>query len=151
MIMLPKASFLGPLRWWIPWKFQAGIAAIGRLRGYRALMEKYTPKEHWETYLHAKRAWYASTGLRQTNPFVYVWEVNGRISLRFLYCPKSALIAFNFSPCCLIFILSSTLKYYSGGPATHMEIMLVSNWRRFDGNWAGEPVGMMSTTEAELQ
>ncbi|KAF2873274.1 hypothetical protein BDV95DRAFT_490900 [Massariosphaeria phaeospora] len=56
MVMFPRAFWLGPLRWWVPWKLQATVAAVGRLMGYRALMERYTEKEEWETYLHAKRA-----------------------------------------------------------------------------------------------
>lgn len=35
---------------------QAGVAEVGSMVGYRALMAKYTPKEGWEEYVRAKRA-----------------------------------------------------------------------------------------------
>lgn len=54
--MFPTVWWLGPLRWWVPWVFQAGVAQVGRMAGYRALMEKYTQKEEWEEYVRAKRA-----------------------------------------------------------------------------------------------
>lgn len=56
LIMFPTVWWLGPLRWWVPWVFQAGVAQVGRMAGYRALMEKYTQKEEWEEYVRAKRA-----------------------------------------------------------------------------------------------
>ncbi|KAF2708234.1 hypothetical protein K504DRAFT_334527, partial [Pleomassaria siparia CBS 279.74] len=34
LVMFPTAWWLGPLRWWVPWKFQAGMALFGRLLGY---------------------------------------------------------------------------------------------------------------------
>jgi hypothetical protein len=55
LVLFPTAWWLGPLRWWVPWRLQGAIAMVGRLLGYRALMEKYTPKEDWYEYLHAKR------------------------------------------------------------------------------------------------
>lgn len=55
MVIFPRAWWLGPLRWWIPWKLQAAVAAIGRWIGYRALQEKYMPKEEWEEYLRSKK------------------------------------------------------------------------------------------------
>lgn len=56
LVVFPTVWWLGPLRWWVPWMLQAGIAGLGRLVGYRALMEKYTEKEEWEEYVRAKRA-----------------------------------------------------------------------------------------------
>jgi hypothetical protein len=56
MVMFPTAWWLGPLRWWVPWVLQGGVAAVGRACGYRALMEEYMPAEEWSSYLHAKRA-----------------------------------------------------------------------------------------------
>jgi hypothetical protein len=34
-VILPGLWFLGPLRWWLPWKLQAGVAALARLLGYK--------------------------------------------------------------------------------------------------------------------
>ncbi|XPS95040.1 hypothetical protein M3J09_004334 [Ascochyta lentis] len=56
LVLFPTAWWLGPLRWWVPWTLQAAVAKVGRLAGYRALMEKYTGREEWEEYLRAKRA-----------------------------------------------------------------------------------------------
>ncbi|KAF2190441.1 hypothetical protein K469DRAFT_623534 [Zopfia rhizophila CBS 207.26] len=55
LVMFPRAWFLGPLRWWIPWKFQGALAMVGQWLGYRSLMEKYTPKEEWAKYIRAKK------------------------------------------------------------------------------------------------
>lgn len=56
LVVFPTAWWLGPLRWWVPWVVQAGVARVGRLAGYRALMERYTGKEEWDEYVRAKRA-----------------------------------------------------------------------------------------------
>jgi hypothetical protein len=56
LVMLPRWKWLGPLRWWLPWKLQAGFAWVARLMGYRALLKEYTPEEEWKEYVHAKRA-----------------------------------------------------------------------------------------------
>ncbi|KAF2741169.1 hypothetical protein EJ04DRAFT_548110 [Polyplosphaeria fusca] len=56
LVWFPRVKWLGPLRWWLPWKFQGGIAWVAKMMGYRALLKEYTPKEEWEAYLHAKRA-----------------------------------------------------------------------------------------------
>ncbi|KAF2116528.1 hypothetical protein BDV96DRAFT_28095 [Lophiotrema nucula] len=56
LVWFPRQKWLGPLRWWVPWKIQGGFAAVGKMFGYKALLEKYTPKEEWENYLRAKRA-----------------------------------------------------------------------------------------------
>ncbi|KAF3046092.1 hypothetical protein E8E12_011010 [Didymella heteroderae] len=55
-VVFPTAWWLGPLRWWVPWTVQKGIAGVGRLCGYKALMQKYTGEEEWEEYLRTKRA-----------------------------------------------------------------------------------------------
>lgn len=57
LVVFPTAWWLGPLRWWVPWMLQAGVSGVGRLFGYKALMEEYTGKEDWEEYLRTKRAW----------------------------------------------------------------------------------------------
>ena len=47
LVMFPSVSFLGMLRWWVPWKFQAGLAAVARMLGRESLIEKYTSAEDW--------------------------------------------------------------------------------------------------------
>jgi hypothetical protein len=54
MLIFPTASWLGPLRWWVPWKLQAFIAAIARWTGTESIMEEYTDKEDWERIQKAK-------------------------------------------------------------------------------------------------
>ncbi|SMR61156.1 unnamed protein product [Zymoseptoria tritici ST99CH_1E4] len=44
-VMFPSLTFLGPLRWWIPWKLQAGVAAIVDLLGYKPLGTAEVKKE----------------------------------------------------------------------------------------------------------
>ena len=56
IVVFPTAKWLGPLRWWLPWKLQAAIAGIGRLTGVRGVQKEYTTDEDWEAYLHAKRS-----------------------------------------------------------------------------------------------
>jgi hypothetical protein len=46
--------WLGPLRWWVPWKLQAFFAAMGRLMGFTPVMEKYTSKADMEAIRKAK-------------------------------------------------------------------------------------------------
>ncbi|OCK73577.1 hypothetical protein K432DRAFT_438272 [Lepidopterella palustris CBS 459.81] len=55
LVWFPTVRFLGPLRWWIPWKIQGAFAGIARLLGYTPLLEKYTPAVEWEKYRHAKK------------------------------------------------------------------------------------------------
>ncbi|KAF2451164.1 hypothetical protein P171DRAFT_467812 [Karstenula rhodostoma CBS 690.94] len=55
MVMFPRAWWLGPLRWWVPWKLQGLLAAVGRWFGYRGLIEKYTSPEEWQNFIHSKR------------------------------------------------------------------------------------------------
>lgn len=45
MIMFPKAWWLGPIRWWIPWHLQGAMAGIARLMGYTPQMKAYTSDE----------------------------------------------------------------------------------------------------------
>lgn len=40
----------------MPWVLQGAVAGVGRLCGYRALMERYTETEEWSEYVRAKRA-----------------------------------------------------------------------------------------------
>ncbi|KFY75677.1 hypothetical protein V499_04351 [Pseudogymnoascus sp. VKM F-103] len=47
LVWFPTATWLGPLRWWMPWKIQALFAAVGRLGRLTPAMEKYTSKEDW--------------------------------------------------------------------------------------------------------
>lgn len=54
--MFPTAWWLGPLRWWIPFKFQAICAWIGKCCGYTALMREYTSDEDWAAFVKAKAA-----------------------------------------------------------------------------------------------
>ncbi|KAJ4297701.1 hypothetical protein N0V90_005596 [Kalmusia sp. IMI 367209] len=56
MVMFPRAWWLGPLRWWIPWQLQGLAATIGRFFGYKGLIEKHTAPEEWANYLHSKRS-----------------------------------------------------------------------------------------------
>jgi len=56
LIMLPKWTFLGPLRWWIPLKVQALFAAVARLRGYKPMMKKYTPDDVWDQLYNSKES-----------------------------------------------------------------------------------------------
>lgn len=41
LVILPGASFLGPLRWWLPWAIQSGISFVGKTLGYTPEMKKY--------------------------------------------------------------------------------------------------------------
>lgn len=36
-VMFPTVSILGPLRWWLPWKLQAGVAVLAGWLGYKPL------------------------------------------------------------------------------------------------------------------
>ncbi|KEF63752.1 uncharacterized protein A1O9_01730 [Exophiala aquamarina CBS 119918] len=48
MVIFSGAWFLGPLRWWVPWKLQALGATIAQWRGKKTLMQQYLSKEEWE-------------------------------------------------------------------------------------------------------
>lgn len=41
LVVFPKAWWLGPLRWWLPWMLQGGIAALARLLGYKPLRDEF--------------------------------------------------------------------------------------------------------------
>lgn len=47
LVMFPTATWLGSLRWWIPWKLQAFAAAVADWRGTGAVMKEYTDEEDW--------------------------------------------------------------------------------------------------------
>jgi len=55
LVWFPTAKFLGPLRWWVPWKVQGAFAAVARLLGYQPLLEKYTPAAEWAKIQQAKK------------------------------------------------------------------------------------------------
>ena len=55
LVWFPTAKFLGPLRWWVPWKVQGAFAAAARLLGYQPLLEKYTPAAEWAKIQQAKK------------------------------------------------------------------------------------------------
>jgi len=48
LVMYPTASWLGPLRWWIPCVAQAAFATVARMMGRTPLMERYTPEAEWK-------------------------------------------------------------------------------------------------------
>jgi hypothetical protein len=56
LVVFPTAWWLGPMRWWVPWKIQGMIAWVGTCSGYRALMREYTGTEEWEEYVRLKKA-----------------------------------------------------------------------------------------------
>ncbi|KAK9244845.1 hypothetical protein V1506DRAFT_291281 [Lipomyces tetrasporus] len=47
LVWFPTAKWLGPLRWWVPWKVQAIFAAAGRLLGLTPMMKKYISEEEF--------------------------------------------------------------------------------------------------------
>ena len=49
-MIFPRAWFLGPLRWWVPYVAQAGLSVVARMLGRMPLMEKYTPAAEWKKY-----------------------------------------------------------------------------------------------------
>lgn len=74
LVMLPTWKFLGPLRWWLPWKLQAAFSYVARLMGKAPckcfmkrdfpppcancetlVMEKYTDKEAWNELQRLKK------------------------------------------------------------------------------------------------
>ncbi|KFY02559.1 hypothetical protein O988_02078 [Pseudogymnoascus sp. VKM F-3808] len=55
MIWFPTATWLGPLRWWVPWKVQALFAAAGRLIGLTPMMKRYTSEEEFAEIQKTKR------------------------------------------------------------------------------------------------
>ncbi|OAP63711.1 hypothetical protein AYL99_02938 [Fonsecaea erecta] len=48
LIMFPGLSFLGPLRWWVPWMFQCLCSRIALWTGRTPLIKKYLAAEDWE-------------------------------------------------------------------------------------------------------
>ncbi|KAK5456385.1 hypothetical protein LTR20_009326 [Exophiala xenobiotica] len=48
LVWFPRAWFLGPLRWWIPYQFQALCALMARCAGMKPLIEKYMSEQEWE-------------------------------------------------------------------------------------------------------
>ncbi|KAH7090492.1 hypothetical protein FB567DRAFT_292954 [Paraphoma chrysanthemicola] len=56
LVLFPTAWWLGPLRWWVPWKLQGLIAWVGKGCGYTALMREYTSEEDWEEFFKVKKA-----------------------------------------------------------------------------------------------
>lgn len=50
MVILPTWWFLGPLRWWVPYKLQEALATFARWQGKTALLEKYIGKDNFEQY-----------------------------------------------------------------------------------------------------
>lgn len=48
LVWFPRAWFLGPLRWWIPYQFQALCALMARCAGMKPLIEKYMSENEWE-------------------------------------------------------------------------------------------------------
>ncbi|KFY77714.1 hypothetical protein V499_02962 [Pseudogymnoascus sp. VKM F-103] len=55
MVWFPTATWLGPLRWWVPWKVQALFAAAGRLMGLTPMMKRYTSDEEFAEIQKTKR------------------------------------------------------------------------------------------------
>lgn len=45
LVMCPRWTALGSLRWWIPWMVQAGLAWAARMLGYTALLKEYMKDE----------------------------------------------------------------------------------------------------------
>lgn len=46
MVIFPGWTFLGPLRWWIPWRLQGALANVAKLCGFSTMyMPKYSKKE----------------------------------------------------------------------------------------------------------
>ncbi|KIW22989.1 uncharacterized protein PV07_11225 [Cladophialophora immunda] len=48
LIIFPGLSFLGPLRWWIPWLFQCVCAYMALWMGKKPLLKQYMSVEDWE-------------------------------------------------------------------------------------------------------
>ncbi|KIW83376.1 hypothetical protein Z517_02621 [Fonsecaea pedrosoi CBS 271.37] len=48
LVVLPGLTFLGPLRWWIPWLFQCLCAYLALWLGRKPLLKKYMSAEDWE-------------------------------------------------------------------------------------------------------
>lgn len=49
-IMLSSWWILGPLRWWLPYRFQGALAALARWQGKVPVLEKYVGKENFEKW-----------------------------------------------------------------------------------------------------
>lgn len=62
LVLFPTAWWLGPLRWWVPWMLQGAVAGVGRVCGYRALMERYTGREEWEGHCCGARRLFVVIG-----------------------------------------------------------------------------------------
>ncbi|MCJ1341510.1 hypothetical protein MMC09_006806 [Bachmanniomyces sp. S44760] len=55
LIWFPKANWLGSLRWMMPFALERSFAAVGKMLGYEAVMEKYTLPEDWAKYQEGKK------------------------------------------------------------------------------------------------
>ncbi|ORY18849.1 hypothetical protein BCR34DRAFT_596064 [Clohesyomyces aquaticus] len=55
LVWFPRATWLGPLRWWVPWKIQGAFAWVGGLMGYTPVIETYVDREDWEGYVGGKK------------------------------------------------------------------------------------------------
>lgn len=55
MVWFPTTTWLGALRWWLPWKMQAAFALVGRLMGLTPMMKRYTSEEEFAEIERAKR------------------------------------------------------------------------------------------------
>jgi hypothetical protein len=55
-VMFPGAWWLGPLRWWVPWKLQGAVASIARWQGKHGLVKQYVLEDDWNLYLESKKS-----------------------------------------------------------------------------------------------
>jgi len=53
-IMLPTWSFLGPLRWWLPWQLQSVLAVVARWQGKTAVLARYVRKKDYQKWLQVE-------------------------------------------------------------------------------------------------
>lgn len=44
-VIFPSLSFLGPLRWWVPWHIEGAMPALAKLLGYSKEMPQYLKKQ----------------------------------------------------------------------------------------------------------
>ena len=56
VVMFPGAWWLGPLRWWIPWKIQAFLSRIAEWQGKHGLMKEYVASDDWKVYMEGKKS-----------------------------------------------------------------------------------------------
>ncbi|KAI9739841.1 MAG: hypothetical protein M1818_004897 [Claussenomyces sp. TS43310] len=56
MVWFPRAWFLGPIRWWLPYQIQTAFAGVARLMGKESLIRKYTSDDDWKKLQEAKKA-----------------------------------------------------------------------------------------------